>query len=30
MGTHDLDKTQGPFKYTAQAPDSFKFVALNQ
>ena len=30
MGTHDLDKVKGPFQYVAKAPESFKFVALNQ
>lgn len=30
MGTHDLDKIKGPFKYVASDPESFKFQALNQ
>ena len=30
IGTHDLDKIQGPFKYVAQPPREIKFVPLNQ
>jgi phenylalanyl-tRNA synthetase beta chain len=29
MGTHDLDKIQGPFEFTAEPLDSIKFVPLN-
>jgi phenylalanyl-tRNA synthetase beta chain len=30
IGTHDLDKIQGPFRYTALPPKEIKFVPLNQ
>lgn len=30
IGTHDLDKIQGPFRYTAKPPKEIKFVPLNQ
>ncbi|KAI5186655.1 phenylalanyl-tRNA synthetase beta chain [Nematocida homosporus] len=30
IGTHDLDKTVGPFKYTAWPESEVKFVPLNQ
>ena len=30
IGLHDMDKIKGPFRYTAEAPDKIKFVALNQ
>lgn len=30
MGTHDLDKVKGPFKYVARPRDKFSFVALNK
>jgi len=30
IGTHDLDTIEGPFTYTAMAPDVIKFKALNQ
>ena len=30
MGTHDLDALQGPFTYTARAPQSIRFVPLNK
>merc|ERR1711963_1203663 len=30
IGTHDLDKIQGPFRYVAQPPNEIKFVPLNQ
>lgn len=30
IGTHDLDKVQGPFYYTACPPTELKFVPLNQ
>lgn len=30
MGTHDLDKIQGPFYYRAKKRDEFSFVSLNQ
>ena len=30
IGTHDLDKIQGPFRYVAQKPNEIKFVPLNQ
>lgn len=30
IGTHDLDKIQGPFRYVAQPPSEIKFVPLNQ
>jgi len=30
IGTHDLDKIQGPFSYEALSPDEIKFVPLNQ
>lgn len=29
IGTHDLDKIQGPFEYTAEKLSDIKFVALN-
>lgn len=29
MGTHDLDKVRGPFEFTAEPLDSFRFVPLN-
>lgn len=30
IGTHDLDKVQGPFTYTAEAPESIVFVPLQR
>ncbi|KAG9510108.1 Phenylalanine--tRNA ligase beta subunit, partial [Fragariocoptes setiger] len=30
IGTHDLDKITGPFRYTACPPNQLKFVPLNQ
>ena len=30
IGTHDMDKIKGPFKYVAKDPKSFMFVPLNQ
>jgi len=30
IGTHDLDKIKGPFKYGAKPPKDIKFVPLNQ
>ena len=30
IGTHDLDKIQGPFRYVAEPPSQIKFVPLNQ
>lgn len=30
MGTHDLDKIEGPIVYKAMAPEDIKFVALKQ
>ena len=30
IGTHDLDKIQGPFRYVAQPPSQIKFVPLNE
>jgi hypothetical protein len=30
IGTHDLDTLEGPFTYTALAPDSIRFRPLNQ
>ena len=30
MGTHDLDKIEGPFTYTAKPPSEIVFRALNQ
>lgn len=30
IGTHDLDKTKGPYFYRALKPEEFKFVSLNQ
>uniref|UniRef100_T2M4A1 Phenylalanine--tRNA ligase beta subunit n=1 Tax=Hydra vulgaris TaxID=6087 RepID=T2M4A1_HYDVU len=30
MGTHDLDKIEGPFTYTAKPPNEIVFRALNQ
>lgn len=29
IGTHNLDSIEGPFKYAARDPASFKFVPLN-
>lgn len=29
IGTHNLDSIEGPFKYVARDPASFKFVPLN-
>ena len=28
IGTHDLDKIEGPFRYSAEAPESFHFSPL--
>ena len=30
IGTHDLDKIQGPFRYVAQPPNQIKFVPLKE
>ena len=30
IGTHDFDKIQGPFSYTAKAPNDIRFVPLNE
>lgn len=30
MGTHDLDKIEGPFQYLAKDPKEFEFIPLNQ
>lgn len=30
IGTHDLDKLQGPFSYEALAPKDINFIPLNQ
>merc|ERR1719347_1354256 len=30
IGTHDLDKIKGPFRYEARPPKDIKFVPLNQ
>lgn len=30
MGTHDLDKIKGPFRFTAEKPEDISFVPLNQ
>lgn len=30
IGTHDLDKIQGPFTYDARAPKDIRFIPLNQ
>lgn len=30
IGTHDLDKIQGPFRYEAKPPNEIKFTPLNQ
>jgi len=30
IGTHDLDKIKGPFRYEAKPPKDIKFVPLNQ
>lgn len=30
IGTHDLDKIQGPFRYVAQPPSQIKFVPLKE
>lgn len=30
IGTHDLDKIEGPFIYDAKPPEEIKFIALNQ
>lgn len=30
IGTHDLDKVKGPFKYVAKPKDQFSFIALNK
>ena len=30
IGTHDLDKIQGPFTYSAEAPENIKFVPLER
>lgn len=30
IGLHDMDKIEGPFRYTAEPPDEIKFIALNQ
>ena len=29
MGTHDLDKIQGPFEFTAEPVSELKFIPLN-
>lgn len=29
IGTHDLDKMKGPFKYVARPPTDFRFTPLN-
>lgn len=30
IGTHDLDKVQGPFTYDAKSPKDIRFIPLNQ
>ncbi|KAI0403062.1 phenylalanyl-tRNA synthetase [Xylaria palmicola] len=30
IGTHDLDKLQGPFSYEARSPENIRFAPLNQ
>ena len=30
IGTHDLDKVEGPFEYSCEVPEAIRFVPLNQ